>query len=178
VILREAAVAGAYVVELEPSEDERGFFARTFSAAEFADRGLTTAVAECSISFNHARFTLRGLHYQRKPHEEAKLVRCARGAIFDVVADVRPDSPTYLAWDAAELSAENRRALYVPEGCAHGFLTLAEGAEVQYQISERYVPDAAAGVRWDDPLLGIEWPAEPAVVSTRDASFADLVSAW
>ena len=176
-ILREARVRGAFVVELEPARDERGFFARTFSAEEFAGRGLTAAVAECSVSFNPLRFTLRGLHYQRRPHEEAKLVRCPRGAIFDVVADLRPGSETYLAWDSAELTAENRRALYVPEGCAHGFLTLADDSEVHYQISQRYVPDAAAGVRWDDPLLGIDWPAEPAAISTRDASFPDLVSA-
>lgn len=173
-ILQEARVSGAFVVELEPLEDERGFFARTFGAGEFAARGLTTAVAECSISFNPARFTLRGLHYQRHPYEEAKLVRCVRGAIFDVVADLRPGSETYLAWDAAELSADNRRALYIPEGCAHGFLTLAAESEIQYQISQSYVPEAAAGVRWNDPLLGIAWPAEPAVISPRDASYADF----
>jgi dTDP-4-dehydrorhamnose 3,5-epimerase len=176
-ILREARVRGAFVVELEPASDERGFFARTFSAEEFAGRGLTAAVAECSVSFNPVRFTLRGLHYQRRPYEEAKLVRCPRGAIFDVVADLRPGSETYLAWDSAELTAENRHALYVPEGCAHGFLTLADDSEVHYQISQSYVPDAAAGVRWDDPLLGIDWPAEPAAISARDASFPDLVSA-
>jgi dTDP-4-dehydrorhamnose 3,5-epimerase len=171
VILRETTVPGVHVVETEPVEDERGFFARVFAAADFEERGLVAAVAECSISFNRARLTLRGLHYQHAPHEEAKLVRCTRGAVYDVALDLRRDSPTYLRWEAVELSSENRLALYVPPGCAHGFLTLEDGCELLYQISQRYEPASAAGVRWDDPSVGIEWPASPAVISERDASF-------
>jgi dTDP-4-dehydrorhamnose 3,5-epimerase len=170
-ILRETSLAGAYVVVPEPVEDDRGFFARLFSAAEFVEHGLEAAVAECSVSYNHTRWTLRGLHYQRHPHQEAKLVRCTRGSVFDVALDLRRDSPTYLGWEAVELSVENRLALYVPPGCAHGYLTLEDGCELQYQISHRYMPDAADGVRWDDPLVGIEWPAAPVVISPRDASF-------
>lgn len=172
--LVETALPDVYVVEPEPVEDERGFFARVFSADEFEERGLVPAVAECSISYNHARWTLRGLHYQHAPHEEAKLVRCIRGAVHDVALDLRPDSPAHLRWTAVELSADNRRALYVPPGCAHGYLTLEDGCELLYQISQRYEPASAAGVRWDDPLVGIEWPAEPAVISRRDASFPAL----
>jgi dTDP-4-dehydrorhamnose 3,5-epimerase len=173
-ILRELTLAGVFVIEPERKEDERGFFARTFSAAEFAERGLEPAVAESSVSFNRARGTLRGLHYQLPPHEETKLVRCTRGSVYDVVVDLRPDSPTHRRWEAIELSAENRLAVYLPAGCAHGYLTLEDGCELDYRISHRYVPDAAAGVRWDDPLLGIEWPATPTVISQRDASYPDL----
>jgi dTDP-4-dehydrorhamnose 3,5-epimerase len=172
--LVETALREVYVVEPEPLEDDRGFFARVFSAEEFAAHGLVAAVAECSISFNRVRGTLRGLHYQRPPHEEAKLVRCIRGAVYDVALDLRPDSPTYLRWAAFELSAENRLALYVAPGCAHGYLTLDDGCELLYQISQRHEPASAAGVRWDDPLAGIEWPAPPAVIAPRDTSFPPL----
>jgi dTDP-4-dehydrorhamnose 3,5-epimerase len=175
-ILVETTLADVYVVEPEPVEDDRGFFARVFSADEFEERGLVAVVAECSVSFNRARWTLRGLHYQRPPHEEAKLVRCIRGAVYDVALDLRPDSPTHRRWAAVELSAENRRALYVPPGCAHGYLTLEDGCELLYQISQRYAPASAAGVRWDDPAIGVEWPAAPAVISDRDASFPLLES--
>jgi dTDP-4-dehydrorhamnose 3,5-epimerase len=173
-ILKRTRLPDVYVVEPEPVEDERGFFARIFSASEFLEHGLEAAVAECSISYNNARWTLRGLHYQRAPHEEAKLVRCTRGAVYDVALDLRPGSPTHLQWEAVELSAENRLALYVPPGCAHGYLTLEEGSELLYQISERYEPGFAAGVRWDDPVVGLEWPVVPAVISERDASFPPL----
>ena len=172
--LRETSLAGVFVIEPVRSEDERGFFARTFSAAEFAALGLEPAVAECSIAFNHARGTLRGLHYQVAPHQETKLVRCTRGTVWDVVADLRPDSPTYLGWQQVELSAENRLVLYVPGGCAHGYLTLEDACELQYQISEPYRLEAAAGARWNDPLLGIEWPEPPTVISPRDAAYPDL----
>jgi dTDP-4-dehydrorhamnose 3,5-epimerase len=170
----ETAVAGAYVVEPEHAEDERGFFARTFSVAEFAERGLEVAVAECSVAYNRVRGTLRGLHYQLAPHEEAKLVRCTHGSAYDVAVDLRAASPTHLRWAAVEVSAENRLAFYIPPGCAHGYLTLTDGAELHYQISKRHVPAAAAGLRWDDPAVGISWPHAPEVISTRDASYPDL----
>jgi dTDP-4-dehydrorhamnose 3,5-epimerase len=173
-IFRPTAVDGAFVLQPEAVEDERGFFARTFSAAAFAERGLEPAVAECSIAYNAATGTLRGLHYQRAPHQEAKLVRCTRGAVFDVAVDLRPGSPTHLRWAAAELDAENRFAFYIPPGCAHGYLTLTDGCELQYQISAAHAADAAAGVRWNDAALAIEWPGEPRVISERDASYPDL----
>ncbi|MBA2372065.1 MAG: dTDP-4-dehydrorhamnose 3,5-epimerase [Chloroflexi bacterium] len=175
-ILNETTLPGVFIVEPEPMEDERGFFARVFGAAEFAERGLEAAVAECSIAYNPKRWTLRGLHYQLAPHQETKLVRCTRGAAYDVAVDLRLDSPTYLRWEAIELTAENRLALQVPPGCAHGYLTLEDGCELLYQISHRYEPAAAAGVRWNDPLIGIEWPTAPAVISQRDASFPALES--
>jgi len=171
---RETEVDGAYIVEPDRTDDERGFFARTFSAGEFAESGLEVSVAECSIAYNRLRGTLRGLHYQQQPHEEAKLIRCIRGSVYDVAVDLRPASPTHLRWAAVELSADNRLSFYVPPGCAHGYLTLADDSELQYQISESHVPEAAAGVRWDDPAIGIDWPAAPQVISSRDASYPDL----
>jgi dTDP-4-dehydrorhamnose 3,5-epimerase len=172
--LRSTSVEGAFVIEPEPNEDERGLFARTFDAAVFSQHGLEANVAECSVAFNQARGTLRGLHYQRPPHEETKLVRCTRGAAFDVAVDLRGDSPSYLRWAGVELTAENRRAFYIPRGCAHGYVTLTDGCELEYQISTPHTPEAAAGVRWNDPALGIEWPVEPLVMSDRDASYPDL----
>lgn len=172
--VHETELAGVHVIEPERIEDERGFFARVFDARELADGGLDGAVAETSIGFNRSRLTLRGLHYQVAPHEETKLVRCTRGSVYDVAVDLRPESPTRFRWVAVELTAENRLALYLPAGCAHGYLTLEDDTEVAYQISKPYVPDAATGVRWDDPLLGIDWPAHPAVISTRDAAFPDI----
>jgi dTDP-4-dehydrorhamnose 3,5-epimerase len=177
VLFRETEVAGGYVVEPERMEDERGYFARTFSAREFADRGLDDRVDQCSTSFNAKAGTLRGLHYQRAPHGEAKLVRCTRGAIFDVCLDLRPDSPSYLRWTGVELSGDNGRALFVPEGCAHGFQTLVDATEVHYQISTPYVPEAARGVRWDDTAFAIEWPPAPAggrTIAARDAEYPDF----
>jgi dTDP-4-dehydrorhamnose 3,5-epimerase len=169
-ILQETVVPGSFIIAPEPIEDERGFFARSFSAAALMEHGLEAAVAECSISFNRLRGTLRGLHYQRPPHEETKLVRCTQGAVYDVVVDLRPGSPCYLAHAAVELSAENRLTVYVPRGCGHGYLTLTDGAEVMYQISHPHVPEAASGIRWDDPALRIDWPTLPRVISLRDAS--------
>jgi dTDP-4-dehydrorhamnose 3,5-epimerase len=177
VLFRETSVAGAFVVEPERIEDERGSFARTFSVEEFASRGLDTRVDQCSTSFNVREGTLRGMHYQVAPHAESKLVRCTRGAIYDVAVDLRPDSATYLSWLGVELSAENGYALFVPEGCAHGFQTLADASEVLYQISTPFVPAAARGVRWDDPAFGIDWPAPPPggrTMASRDAGYPDF----
>ncbi|HEV2707722.1 MAG TPA: dTDP-4-dehydrorhamnose 3,5-epimerase [Pyrinomonadaceae bacterium] len=170
----ETTLAGAYVVEMERLADERGFFARTFCRDEFAARGLDARVAQCSASFNQRRGTLRGMHYQAAPYTEAKLVRCTMGAIYDVIVDLRTESPTFKRWFGLELSAANRRALYIPEGLAHGFLTLADESEVFYQISEFYHPECSRGVRWDDETFGIEWPFEPRVISERDRAFPDF----
>ena len=167
-------IGGVWVIEAERLEDERGFFARTWDVEEFAQRGLNPKLAQCSISYNRARATLRGLHYQAAPHEEAKVVRCTAGAIFDVALDLRPGSASFSEWFGIELSAENRRALYVPEGCAHGFLTLDDGCEVHYQISQTYTPEAARGVRWNDPAFAIGWPGEVVVINERDSSYPDF----
>ena len=164
-------LAGAFVVELVRMEDERGFFARSFCQDEFRALGLNPSITQCNISWNRRAGTLRGLHYQERPHEEAKLVRCTRGAVWDVVVDLRDGSPTRLRWHAVELSARNRLALYVPEGFAHGFQTLQDDTEVLYQISESYRPDLARGVRWDDPTLGITWPVSDPVISERDRTY-------
>jgi dTDP-4-dehydrorhamnose 3,5-epimerase len=173
---RETELAGVWVVEPERHEDGRGFFARTWDSGEFAGRGLRDLVVQTSISYNRLRGTLRGLHYQAAPHEEAKLVRCTSGAIFDVAVDLRPGSLTFQRWVGVDLSAENRHAFYVPEGCAHGFLTLEDDSEVSYQMSARYVAEAARGVRFDDPAFGIAWPAEIAVINERDRSHPDFVA--
>jgi dTDP-4-dehydrorhamnose 3,5-epimerase len=166
---------GVWVIELEQIEDERGSFARSFDAEEFAARGLNPTVAQCNISFNARRDTLRGLHYQADPHGESKLVRCVRGAIFDVAVDLRPNSSTRCRWHGVELTAENRLAFYIPAGLAHGFQTLTDGAEVLYQMGNAYVPEAARGVRFDDPAFAIEWPAaEKVVVSERDRTYPDF----
>lgn len=172
--LHEAGVAGAYVMEPERHEDERGWFARTYCADEFAAAGLEPHIAQISTSHNDRRGTLRGMHFQRAPHEEAKLVRCTSGLAWDVVLDLRPDSPTFAGWAAAELDAERGRAMYVPTGCAHGFITLADNTEIEYLISTPHAPDAAAGVRFDDPAFGIDWPLAPAVISDRDRSYPSV----
>ena len=167
-------VSGAYRIELEPHSDERGFFARSWSAEESRDRGLNPVVAECSISMNQIAGTLRGLHYQGHPHQEAKLVRCTRGSAFDVIVDLRPDSPSFKRYAVVTLSAENRTAIYVPEGCAHGFETLEDSTELFYQISTGFRPGESVGVRWDDPAFAIPWPFPPTCISERDRSFADF----
>ena len=172
--LRETAVAGAFVVAPERIEDERGFFARVWDGGELSSLGLDGSLDQASISFNRSRGTLRGMHFQASPHEEAKVVRCTSGAVYDVVVDLRPDSSTYRRWAGAELTAENREALYVPKGCAHGFLSLADATEVLYLISQPYEPAAARGVRWDDPAFGIAWPFPPTVISERDAAYEDF----
>ena len=158
-------------MEPELLEDERGSFARSFCQGEFRAHGLDPVIAQCNISFNKRRGVLRGLHYQVKPHEEAKLVRCTRGAIWDVIVDLREGAPTRYRWFATELTADNRRALYIPRGFAHGFQTLADNSEVFYQMSEFYHPESARGVRWNDPKIGIAWPLADPVVSPRDRSY-------
>lgn len=170
----ELPLGGAFVVTPEPQEDERGSFARIWSSAEFAERGLAADLAECGLSLTPRRGTLRGLHYQVPPHEEAKFLMCVRGAIWDVIVDLREDSPTYRRWHGMELSAENILALYVPEGFAHGFLTLSDDVLVLYQISEPYDPECARGVRWDDPAFAIDWPAQPAIIGDRDLWHPDF----
>ena len=167
-IFKETPLPGAFVLETERFEDERGFFARTFSVDEFAAHGLDTDVVQCSVSFNHRRGTLRGLHFQAAPREETKLVRCTRGAIWDVIVDIRPGSPTRGRHFALVLSADERNALYIPKGMAHGFLSLEDSTEVFYQISERYSPEHSRGYRWDDPTFAIPWPEPATVISDRD----------
>jgi len=163
---------GCVVVELEPLADERGFFARTFSADEFRQNGLDPAVVECSVSHNARKGTVRGLHFQVAPHGEAKLVRCSRGRLFDVAVDLRPGSPTYRNWTSAELSPDNRRSLYLPEGFAHGFMTLEHMTDVSYQMSSPYVAGSGGGLRWDDPALGIAWPdVGNLTISERDRAW-------
>lgn len=173
-IFRQTPLAGAFLVDLERHTDERGFFARTFCEREFAAHGLATRFPQANTSWNRHTGTLRGMHWQAAPHAEAKLVRCTSGAVFDVIVDLRRSSPTRLAWFAAELSAENRTALYIPEGFAHGFLTLADDTEVSYLMSASYAPEAARGLRYDDPRLAIRWPSAPQVVSERDRTYPDF----
>lgn len=167
-IFKETKLRGAYIIEPEPIEDERGSFARLWSAEEFASRGLNPKLVQCSSSFNKQRGTLRGMHYQIPPHEEVKLVRCTAGAILDVIVDLRADSPTRSKWIGVELTSRNRLMLYIPEGFAHGFQTLEDDTDVCYQMSEYYRPEFARGVRWDDPALGIKWPLPISVISARD----------
>jgi dTDP-4-dehydrorhamnose 3,5-epimerase len=170
-------VAGAVVIEVDRHVDERGFFARTWCADEFLAAGLPDHFVQSSVSWNEHRHTLRGMHWQAGPDGEGKLVRCTRGAILDVAVDLRSESPTYLQHVAVRLDEENRRALYLAPGLAHGFLTLAAGSEVLYQMDTPYVPEAARGARWDDPAFAIAWPATPEIISDRDRSYPDLVQA-
>ena len=168
-------LARAYIINLDPHGDERGFFARSWCQQEFAAHDLNTRLVQCNISFNTKQGTLRGMHYQAEPYAECKLVRCTTGAIYDVIIDIRPDSPTFKQWTAVELSAANRRMLYIPAGFAHGFQTLHDNTEVFYQMSEFYVPEASRGIRWDDPAFGIQWPAtESRVMSDKDRSYPDF----
>lgn len=175
VIFTESRVKGVFLVEPERREDSRGFFARSWCREEFGALGLEREVAQCDISFNKKRGTLRGLHFQAPPFEEVKLIRCARGAIFDVILDLRVDSPTFLRHVAVVLTAENRTMAYVPKGVAHGFQTLEDDSEVFYQMSQVYAPAFARGVRWNDPLFGIEWPIDDPVMSERDRTYEDFV---
>lgn len=168
---RELPLAGAFLLEIERREDDRGFFGRSWCALEFATRGLNTRVAQCNLSYNPRKGTLRGLHYQAAPYAEAKVVSCMRGAIWDVIVDLRQDSPTYQRWHAEELSGDSLRALYIPEGFAHGFQTIEDHSLVHYQMSEFYHPECACGARWDDPALAITWPEPPEggrIISDRD----------
>jgi dTDP-4-dehydrorhamnose 3,5-epimerase len=170
----ELALPGVFAISLESSEDARGGFARTFCVDEFAQHGLETYVAQCSTSTNRPRGTLRGMHLQRAPHEETKLVRCTRGAAFDVVVDLRPESPTFGEWLSLELYAGARTEIYVPRGCAHGLLTLEEHTQIEYLISTPYAPEASIGFRWDDPGVAIKWPFVPGVLSERDRTWPAL----
>jgi dTDP-4-dehydrorhamnose 3,5-epimerase len=170
----EAPLSGAAVIEIETHEDDRGFFARAFCQREFEEHGLGPTVAQCNMAFNHEAGTLRGMHYQLPPAAEAKLIRCIRGAVYDVIVDLRLDSPTYLHHFGVELSADNRRALYVPELFAHGYQTLADDTEVLYQVSEFYTPGQERGLRHDDPLLAIDWPLPVSVISPKDAAWPHM----
>lgn len=167
-------LAGAYVVDIEPSADERGSFARAFCRDQFAAHGLRPVFVQANISLNRRQGTLRGMHFQAPPHEEGKLLWCTRGAIYDVILDLRRDSPTFGRWQSFELSTRNRRLLYVPEGVAHGFQTLEDESDVFYLMTEMYHPEAARGVRWNDPAFGISWPSRSPILSERDASYPDF----
>jgi dTDP-4-dehydrorhamnose 3,5-epimerase len=174
VIFTEASLPGAWLIEIEPMADERGHFARSFCRDAFREQGIDTDFIQSSVSFNTRNGTLRGLHFQSAPAAEGKLVRCTRGAIFDVVLDLRPHSPTYLRWQAFELTAVNTAAVFIPPGLAHGFQTLSDETEVFYQMTTRYAPALATGVRWNDPAFGITWPIVNPILSPRDASYPDF----
>lgn len=175
-IFQETALKGAFLIDLEIKEDVRGFFARTWCAEEFAAQGLDPRLVQCSLSFNRTKGTLRGMHFQSAPHQEAKLVRCTTGAIFDVIIDLRPTSLTYTKHLGMVLTADSRQMLYIPEGMAHGFQTLADYTEVFYQMSHRYEGGSARGVRWNDPLFGISWPLDNRIIiSERDQQYPDFV---
>ena len=173
-IFADAGLPGAFLVDQERHVDDRGYFSRTYCEVEFRDADLDPDIAQCSTSWNEHAFTLRGLHIQLEPHGESKLVRCTTGVIFDVIVDLRPDEPTFGRWVGHEISSMDGRAIYVPRGMAHGFLTLEPRCEVLYQISAPYEASASSGVRWDDPDLAIGWPAPPAVVSARDRALPTL----
>lgn len=172
-IFTKTKLADAYIIDIEQRQDERGFFARAWCQQEFEDHGLVSRVVQANISYNKRAGTLRGMHYQKTPYAETKLVRCVRGAIYDVIIDLRPDSPTYMQWLGVELTPENYRMLYVPEGFAHGFQTLADNTEVTYQVSQFYTPGAEGGLRYDDPAFKIEWPVAVQVISEKDRTWPD-----
>jgi dTDP-4-dehydrorhamnose 3,5-epimerase len=174
-IFRETKLAGVFEVRLDPRSDERGFFARSWCEEEFAAHGLNPRLVQCNVSFNVKKGTLRGMHYQDEPYPEAKLVRCTQGAIYDVAVDLRPESATFKRWFGAVLSADNRHMLFIPEGCAHGFLTLIDNTEVFYQMSEFYHPESARGLRFDDPAFQIAWPEKIEVISERDRTYPNFV---
>jgi dTDP-4-dehydrorhamnose 3,5-epimerase len=173
-IFHATSLPDAFIVEPEMVGDARGSFARTWCREAFAERGLNTELAQCSLSYTKGRGTLRGMHYQRAPHAETKLVRVTRGAIYDVAVDLRPESATFCRWSAVELTADNHKMFYIPDGFAHGFVTLTDVAEVFYQISVAHEPQSAAGVRWNDPAFNIDWPIDQPILSGRDAAFPDF----
>lgn len=173
-IFEPANLSGAYLIQMERLSDERGFFARAWCQREFEEHGLNPRLVQCNVSYNKKQGTLRGMHYQVAPYKEAKLVRCTSGAIYDVIIDLRPASPTFLQHIGVTLTADERTMLYVPEGFAHGFLTLVDNSEIFYQMSEFYAPEAAQGVRWNDPCFAIDWPMPVQVISQRDATYADF----
>jgi len=173
----ELQLAGAFVITIDRVNDERGFFARTFCQKEFRDHGLNPNVVQCNISYNRTKGTLRGMHFQAPPHWEAKLVQCVRGSIHDVIVDLRPQSASYGASVGVVLTAHEHKLLYVPEGFAHGFITLEDDSDVFYQMSEFYTPQAGRGFRWNDPAFAIAWPIPPTLISARDAAYPDFVPA-
>jgi dTDP-4-dehydrorhamnose 3,5-epimerase len=175
-IFHETKIPGAYEIHPEIFTDERGFFARSWCRKEFASHGLSSQLAQCNISASTRQGTLRGMHFQAPPFAEAKLVRCTRGSVYDVVLDLRPQSPTFKRWAAVVLTAEKHNMLYIPEGCGHGFLTLEDDSEIFYQMSEFYNPEAGRGVRWNDPAFQIAWPEKVEVISERDRTYPDFVS--
>jgi dTDP-4-dehydrorhamnose 3,5-epimerase len=177
VIFIPTELPGAFVIDMERREDDRGFFARNWCRREFEAAGLNPDLVQCNVSFNRRRRTLRGMHWQSAPHAEAKLIRCTRGAIWDAIIDLRPNSPTYTRHFGIELTAESGSALYVPEGMAHGFMTLEDNCEVSYQMSAYYEPEAARGVRWNDPAFAIDWPLGDPILHPRDAEYPDFVRA-
>src|SRR4051812_3122114 len=170
-IFHESNISGAWTIDIEPIHDYRGLFAMTWLPGEFIEHGINPALAQCNLAFNHKRGTLRGMHFQSAPHAQAKLVRATRGALLDVIVDLREDSKTFRDWDAVELSADNRRMLYMPEGIAHGYVTLVDDTEVYYHASSPWVPAAESGVRWDDPAFAIDWPFAPIVISPKDGAW-------
>jgi len=170
-IYTPSRIPGAWVIDITPITDARGFFAMTWLPDELRERGMNPALAQCNLAFNHKRGTLRGMHFQKAPHAQAKIIRVTRGAVLDVIVDLREDSPTYRQWDAVELSAENRRMFYMPEGIAHGYLTLTDNTEAYYHASSPWVPAAESGVRWDDPAFAIKWPFRAEVISDKDTSW-------
>jgi dTDP-4-dehydrorhamnose 3,5-epimerase len=172
-IFNETKLKGAFVIEIEKREDERGFFARTFCSNEMKEHGFNVNIRQANVSFNRLKGTLRGMHYQKAPHQEAKLVRCSRGSIFDVIIDLRKDSPTFKQWFGIVLTQDNYKMLYVPEDFAHGFITLENNCEVSYLMSEYYVQGAGATIRWNDPLFNINWPLVPIVMSEKDKNQPD-----
>ncbi len=173
-IFRQLELPGVFVLEPERKADSRGFFARTYCRQELEDHGLDPTVVQCNVSVNHKKGTVRGMHWQAAPYEEIKLVRCTNGAVYDVVLDLRPDSPTFLNHVGVELTRDNRNAIYIPAGCAHGFQTLEDETEVFYQMSELYYPDAARGVRWNDPSFDISWPLPISKIADKDLAFEDF----
>lgn len=175
-IFEETPLAGAYLIDMNKLADERGFFARSFCMREFEEHGLKSVTAQCNVSYNEHKGTLRGMHFQTEPALETKLVRCTRGAVYDVIVDIRPESETYLQHFGVELSQDNHRSLYVPQNFAHGYLTLTDDAEVTYQVSEFYTPGFEGGLRHDDPTLNIAWPEEITVFSEKDASWPLLAN--
>ena len=170
-------IPGAWVIDIAPIHDSRGFFAMTWLPDEFRRRGIDPALAQCNLAFNKKRGTLRGMHFQKAPHAQAKIVRTTRGALLDVIIDLRRESPTFRQWDAVELTADNHRMFYMPEGVAHGYLTLADDTEAYYHTSAPWAPQAESGVRWDDPAFAIEWPFRPLVISAKDAAWPLFVEA-
>lgn len=173
-VFKETKLSGAFVIEPERHDDERGFFACTWRLSEFEERGFETSLAQCAVSYNKKTGTLRGMHYQTEPYGGTKLVRCTRGAVYDVIIDLRSGSPTFAQWVAEELSEANYRMLYIPRGFAHGFQTLADNTELTYQMTEFYHPEAAAGVRWDDPAFGIKWPLKVTTIVARDRDYPNF----